>query len=198
MFCGRGAHNSKNSRKEYKSGRETDAKWSLVDETNLHYNRRWYYGPSSGRFVSKDQIGLHGGINVYQYAPNSIDWTDPLGLAGARSTQTGPNIPGGVVEGLSTGEGGGGITNAAVQRAYDRVPKDIQEPFYGKCAESDAMSKAANIAGVKTDEELKRMNKGSRAAVFRNDKKGKPMTACRSCAWVQRAQGIVDENCNGS
>lgn len=60
------------------------------------------------------------------------------------------------------------------------------------------MSKAANIVGVKTDEELKRMNKGSRAAAFRNDKKGKPMAACRSCAWVQRAQGIVDENCNGS
>ncbi|MEK6378062.1 MAG: RHS repeat-associated core domain-containing protein [Burkholderia gladioli] len=30
------------------------------------YNRHRYYDPSSGRFVSKDAIGLAGGINVYQ------------------------------------------------------------------------------------------------------------------------------------
>ncbi|WP_311767276.1 RHS repeat-associated core domain-containing protein, partial [Burkholderia cenocepacia] len=51
------------------------------DETGLHYNRHRYYDPSSGRFVSKDPIGLSGGLNVYQYAPNPIGWIDPLGLA---------------------------------------------------------------------------------------------------------------------
>nr|WP_239483173.1 hypothetical protein [Burkholderia sp. MS455] len=30
--------------------------------------------------MSKDPIGLAGGINVYQYAPNSTGWIDPLGL----------------------------------------------------------------------------------------------------------------------
>ncbi|WP_155651243.1 polymorphic toxin type 47 domain-containing protein, partial [Burkholderia stagnalis] len=50
-------------------------------ETGLHYNRYRYYDPGSGRFVSKDPIGLAGGINVYQYAPNPISWIDPLGLA---------------------------------------------------------------------------------------------------------------------
>ncbi|WP_330745848.1 RHS repeat-associated core domain-containing protein, partial [Burkholderia territorii] len=50
-------------------------------ETGLHYNRHRYYDPGSGRFVSKDPIGLAGGINVYQYAPNPIEWIDPLGLA---------------------------------------------------------------------------------------------------------------------
>ncbi|QRR05248.1 RHS family protein [Burkholderia sp. MS455] len=49
-------------------------------ETGLHYNRHRYYDPSSGRFVSKDPIGLAGGINVYQYAPNPVQWIDPLGL----------------------------------------------------------------------------------------------------------------------
>ncbi|MDN7820912.1 RHS repeat-associated core domain-containing protein [Burkholderia vietnamiensis] len=46
----------------------------------MHYNRHRYYDPASGRFVSKDPIGLEGGINVYQYAPNPVQWTDPLGL----------------------------------------------------------------------------------------------------------------------
>ncbi|WP_244136476.1 RHS repeat-associated core domain-containing protein [Burkholderia sp. BCC0405] len=51
-------------------------------ETGLHYNRHRYYDPGSGRFVSKDPIGLAGGINVYQYAPNPTGWVDPLGLTG--------------------------------------------------------------------------------------------------------------------
>jgi len=51
------------------------------DETGLHYNRHRYYDPSSGRFVSKDPIGLQGGINVYQYVSNPSAWTDPLGLS---------------------------------------------------------------------------------------------------------------------
>ncbi|MCU9955273.1 RHS repeat-associated core domain-containing protein [Burkholderia sp. BKH01] len=45
-----------------------------LDWGESHYNRHRYYDPQSGRFVSKDPIGLAGGINVYQYAPNSIEW----------------------------------------------------------------------------------------------------------------------------
>ncbi len=51
------------------------------DETGLHYNRHRYYDPQVGGFVSKDPIGLAGGFNVYQYAPNPTGWIDPLGLA---------------------------------------------------------------------------------------------------------------------
>jgi len=51
------------------------------EETGLHYNRYRYYDPVSGRFVSKDPIGLKGGINAHQYAPNPVNWIDPLGLA---------------------------------------------------------------------------------------------------------------------
>lgn len=50
-------------------------------ETGLHYNRHRYYDPDCGRFISKDPIGLAGGINVYYYAPNPLGWIDPLGLA---------------------------------------------------------------------------------------------------------------------
>jgi RHS repeat-associated protein len=49
-------------------------------ETGLHYNRHRYYDPGTGQFVQPDPIGLLGGINNYQYAPNPIGWADPLGL----------------------------------------------------------------------------------------------------------------------
>ncbi|AWV00319.1 hypothetical protein DM992_12825 [Burkholderia sp. JP2-270] len=45
------------------------------------YNRYRYYDPGNGRFISKDPIGLAGGLNGYQYAPNPIEWIDPLGLS---------------------------------------------------------------------------------------------------------------------
>ena len=49
-------------------------------ETNLHYNRFRYYDSDVGMFVSRDPIGLLGGNNIFQYAPNPIAWIDVLGL----------------------------------------------------------------------------------------------------------------------
>ncbi|QDW49228.1 RHS repeat-associated core domain-containing protein [Burkholderia sp. KBS0801] len=60
------------------------------DETGLHYNRHRYYDPSSSRFVSKDPISLAGGINVYQYALNPVEWIDPLGLSRFKKGSWGP------------------------------------------------------------------------------------------------------------
>ncbi|WP_034388204.1 RHS repeat-associated core domain-containing protein, partial [Comamonas composti] len=37
------------------------------EETGLHYNRFRYYDPHCGRFVSRDPIGLAGGINFHRY-----------------------------------------------------------------------------------------------------------------------------------
>ena len=50
-------------------------------ETGLHYNRFRYYDPDAGRFVSHDPIGLLGGDNHFQYAPNPVEWVDPWGLS---------------------------------------------------------------------------------------------------------------------
>ncbi|MFG0634857.1 RHS repeat-associated core domain-containing protein [Pseudomonas sp. xss_2] len=50
-------------------------------ETGLHYNRYRYYDPQVGRFVSADPIGYAGGLNLYQYAPNPVEWVDRLGLS---------------------------------------------------------------------------------------------------------------------
>jgi len=51
------------------------------EETGLHYNRFRYYDPDVGRFVFQDPIGLLGGDNLYQYAPNPSGWVDVFGLA---------------------------------------------------------------------------------------------------------------------
>ncbi len=50
-------------------------------ETGLHYNRYRYFDPRVGRFISEDPISYAGGLNLFAYAPNPIEWIDPLGLA---------------------------------------------------------------------------------------------------------------------
>ncbi|GGX68918.1 DUF6531 domain-containing protein [Saccharospirillum salsuginis] len=50
-------------------------------ETGLYQNCYRFYDPGSGRYVSQDPIGLMGGLNVYQYCPNPVNYVDPLGLS---------------------------------------------------------------------------------------------------------------------
>ncbi|WP_339071726.1 RHS repeat-associated core domain-containing protein [Pseudomonas idahonensis] len=49
-------------------------------ETGLHYHRYRYYDPEVRRFVSKDPVKYKVGLNLYQYTPSPIKWSDPLGL----------------------------------------------------------------------------------------------------------------------
>ena len=51
------------------------------EETGLPYNFFRYYEPDVGRFVNQDPIGLFGGDNLYQFAPNTQIWIDYWGLA---------------------------------------------------------------------------------------------------------------------
>ncbi len=68
----------------------------LDRETGLHYNLFRYYDPDCRRFTQQDPIGLAGGINLYQYAPNALVWVDPWGLSrcsgGTRLTVNKPKI----------------------------------------------------------------------------------------------------------
>ncbi len=50
-------------------------------EINLHYNTHRFYDPATESFTQADPLGLLGGLNLYKYAPNSINWIDPLGLS---------------------------------------------------------------------------------------------------------------------
>ena len=54
------------------------------EETGLHYNRFRYFDPDLGMFISRDPIGLMGGSNTFQYAPNPTGWIDPFGLKNYR------------------------------------------------------------------------------------------------------------------
>ena len=64
---------------------------SLDVETGLHYNRFRYYDSDVGMFISRDPIGLLGGNNVFQYAPNPIGWIDPWGLSSSDLIRYKPN-----------------------------------------------------------------------------------------------------------
>jgi len=56
-------------------------------ETGLYYNLNRYYDPSTGRYINHDPIGTSGGLNLYQYCPNPVEWIDPLGLTSKEECQ---------------------------------------------------------------------------------------------------------------
>ena len=57
------------------TGREWDA------EAGLYYYRSRYYDPALSRFLSEDQLGIAGGINLYAYVEGSpTRYVDPFGF----------------------------------------------------------------------------------------------------------------------
>ncbi|MEM6290963.1 MAG: RHS repeat-associated core domain-containing protein [Myxococcota bacterium] len=50
-------------------------------ETDLFYNRFRYYDPHVGTYISRDPIGLAGGLAVHGYVDDPLGWVDPFGLA---------------------------------------------------------------------------------------------------------------------
>ncbi|MEN8642901.1 RHS repeat-associated core domain-containing protein, partial [Pseudomonas sichuanensis] len=97
-------------------------------ETGLHYNRYRYYDPGTGRFVNQDPISYSGGINLFEYSRNPIEWVDPLGLAGNRANRR----AGVILQNMDASGGGhaysrhGAQTTLAQQerRAKTGVPPD--------------------------------------------------------------------------
>lgn len=52
----------------------------LDREIGLHFNTFRFFDSDVGGFTQTDPIGLAGGYNLYEFAPNSITWIDPWGL----------------------------------------------------------------------------------------------------------------------
>ncbi|NUO76043.1 MAG: type IV secretion protein Rhs [Lysobacter sp.] len=50
-------------------------------ETGLHYNLYRYYEPKTGEFVGADPLRMLAGEHLYRFAPNALEWSDPLGLS---------------------------------------------------------------------------------------------------------------------
>ena len=108
---------------------------SLDTETGLHYNRFRYYDSDVGMFISRDPIGLLGGSNVFQYAPNPIGWIDPWGLHSCtlseldnKAIEAWDTLPAGKGKNLTTvavGQGESGKLYVSTSSPY--VPKKIKE-----------------------------------------------------------------------
>ncbi|ENT4520816.1 RHS repeat-associated core domain-containing protein [Salmonella enterica subsp. enterica serovar Thompson] len=64
----------------------------MYDHHRYYYDNNLfrYYAPECGRFISQGPIGLAGGINLYQYAPNPLSWVDPWGLISKDGRYHGP------------------------------------------------------------------------------------------------------------
>jgi RHS repeat-associated protein len=65
---------------------QTKCPWRFLgqyedDETGFFYNRFRYYDPFAGRYISRDPLGLLGGLNLFIYVPDPLHWVDPFGLA---------------------------------------------------------------------------------------------------------------------
>jgi len=155
----------------------------LDRETGLHYNTFRYYDADLGAFTTPDPIGLSGGLNLHQYAPNPVGWIDPWGWAskgydvsgqtaghdtvsrGAHVNVHGPGLPnGGGHVGFVPNQKGTGLTmtreDAATRNLNDKQWAKVQEAV-GKHLDNpkevDRLSKIAQM-GVDNNPKGNRAN----------------------------------------
>jgi RHS repeat-associated protein len=96
----------------------------LDEESGLHYNRFRYYNAGTGTYISPDPIGLTTGLNVYAYARNPVNGSDPLGLAEAGCGDEKPVTEEDVrraMEGAELKTQQGAVSLPAIQRYVDRL-----------------------------------------------------------------------------
>ncbi|MGN6086121.1 type VI secretion system tip protein TssI/VgrG [Trinickia sp.] len=128
-------------------------------ESRLHYNRHRYYDPKVGRYISKDPIGLAGGLNPYAYAKQDpINRFDPLGLV-----DIGKDIPGATGETSIHANPGPNVTDYRAEHGPDhihlgkndgpRVSTETWKPF--SSADAARMSNAQTRFCKKLSDEAK-------------------------------------------
>jgi len=69
-------------------------------ETGLHYNRFRHYDPATGKYVSRDPLGLRGGLHAYSYVDDPTVWSDVLGVSKTPASGTDCSTP--PAEGVAT------------------------------------------------------------------------------------------------
>ncbi len=90
--------------------RFTAREWD--EESGLYFYRARYYDPQVGRFISRDPIGVRGGINLYAYVENDpTNRIDPSGLGG------------------SNDDGGGGDGGTSCDKSKRRCPRDSMDLY---------------------------------------------------------------------
>ncbi|PIT55276.1 hypothetical protein BHC44_02490 [Snodgrassella alvi] len=134
----------------------------LDRETGLHYNTFRYYDPDIGRFTQPDPIGLLGGFNLYQYAPNGLTWIDPLGWHKNSNDTNGDWVLYDVIDKESGRRAKTGIGKAEDvmadgqnRRAYTSARKVRKDPNFG-----NAESKVVRIYRGITKGKMKRIEAG--------------------------------------
>jgi RHS repeat-associated protein len=99
------------------------------EELGWHYNRHRYYHPVIGRFTCPDPLGFAAGLNLYAYAPNPVNFIDPLGLAfatpGVGQTAT--------CEVMTSCDWGPETTKAAEKKGADIEDKGCEPNIGTKC-----------------------------------------------------------------
>ena len=116
-------------------------------ETGLAYNRYRYFVSSIGQFASEDPIGLKGGINTYEYAPNVPSWIDPFGLAYQATKKAKKEIQEGIYEFTDTqGKKYVGQSSNISKRLKQHVKLDKLDP--------NEKVKVTEVLGGKTTREI--------------------------------------------
>ena len=62
-----------------------------VSNSGLYYAQQRYYDPHLGRWLTPDPIGFSGGLNLYAYPTNPINYADPSGLIELYPEGSGPS-----------------------------------------------------------------------------------------------------------
>jgi RHS repeat-associated protein len=97
--------------------------------TGLYYFRLRWYDPATGRWLSKDPIGISGGLNLYAFCANDpVNYVDPSGteLLGAVLGGVGGFLVGGAVSALNgngfwRGAIAGGVGGAVAGLTFNPV-----------------------------------------------------------------------------
>ena len=117
----------------------------------MHYNTFRYYDPDIGRFTCQDPIGLAGGLNIYQYAPNANRWIDPFGLACGPAAKQ--NSRGQWIDEQGRFARSPGVNNPISSRLARVVPGNIKPTTLGAPGAKDVfVTNATELHGLNASE----------------------------------------------